>query len=148
MPTQRRRRERVRHALAAGGVVIRRGDRGLEVVLAGRHRDGTWVFPKGTPDRGETPEECALREVREESGLEVRLIRPLGTIEYSFTLPGERVRKQVHFYLMEATGGDLSLHDPEYDEARWVSVEDARRLLSFDTYRDVLDRALAAAAAA
>ena len=110
-----------------------------------RSRRRRWV---GTPDRGETPEECALREVREESGLEVRLIRPLGTIEYSFALPGERVRKQVHFYLMEATGGDLSLHDHEYDEARWVSVEDARRLLSFDTYRDVLDRALAAAAAA
>jgi 8-oxo-dGTP pyrophosphatase MutT (NUDIX family) len=127
--------------------VYRRGPSGIEVVIAGRDRDGTWVFPKGQPDHGESIDETAMREVREESGLEVRLLAPLGTVEYSFGAGRELVRKSVHFFLMEPTGGDFSLHDHEYDDIRWVTVPEARRMLSFDTYRDVLDRALAALAA-
>ncbi len=133
---------RQRRAMAAGGVVLRLGDHGAEVALLGRVNDGSWVFPKGTPTSGESLEETALREVREETGLDVRIVRPLGEMTYSFAASGERVHKIVHFFLMEATGGDPSLHDAEYDEVRWVTVLDARRMLSFDTYRDVLDRAL------
>ena len=141
--TGARRRARVRHAIAAGGVVARTGERGPEVVLAGRHRDATWVFPKGTPSPGESLQETALREVREETGLEVRVVRPLGTIEYTFAAVGERVHKSVHFFLMEAVGGDTAGHDREYDEIRWVGAAEAVALLSYQTYRDVLDRALA-----
>lgn len=132
----------VRLASAAGGVVLRDGAGGLEVVLAGRLADGSWVFPKGTPDEGESIEETALREVREESGLEVRIIRPLGTMEYWFAAAGERVHKVVHFFVMEATGGDLARHDTEYDLVRWVPVDEARAMLTFDSYRAVLERAL------
>ena len=145
--TPRHGRRRVRSAVAAGGVVYRHGPDGLEVALAGRFSDGTWVFPKGTPDGQETLEQTALREVREETGLDVRAVSPLGQVEYWFAAGPERVRKAVHFYLMEPIGGDTSLHDHEYDEVRWVPVQEARRMLSFDTYRDVLDRALAAIAA-
>lgn len=134
--------------MAAGGVVVRRGAAGLEVAIAGRQSDGTWVFPKGTPSRGERIEDCALREVREETGLEVRSLAPLGSIEYWFATASTRIHKRVHFFLMEAVGGDVSLHDHEYDEVRWVGVDDARRMLSFPTYVEMLDRALAAAAAA
>lgn len=137
---------RPRDATAAGGVVLRHGDRGVEVAVLGRLNDGSWVFPKGTPADGESVEETALREVREETGLEVRILRPLGPMTYSFAARGERVYKTVHFFLMEATGGDTSLHDAEYDEVRWVTIPEARRMLTFDTYRDVLDRALAEAA--
>lgn len=136
------RRPRARRSTAAGGVVVREGARGPEVVLAGRVADGSWVFPKGTPDPGETIEDTALREVREETGLEVRITRPLGTMEYQFAAAGERVHKLVHFFVMEATGGDLTRHDAEYDVIRWVPADEARRMLSFDTYRAVLDRAL------
>ncbi|TME93243.1 MAG: NUDIX hydrolase [Chloroflexi bacterium] len=146
MPSIRSRRpSRVRTAIAAGGVVMRRRNDDWEVVLAGRQSDGTWVFPKGTPDRGESIEETAEREVREETGLDVRILRPLGQTDYWFAAPGERVHKFVHFFLMEPTGGDLSAHDHEYDEVRWVPLAEARRMLSFDTYREVLDRAVAAA---
>lgn len=145
--TPRHGRRRVRSAVAAGGVVYRHGADGLEVALAGRLSDGTWVFPKGTPDGEETLEQTALREVREETGLDVRAVSPLGQVEYWFAAGPERVRKAVHFYLMEPIGGDTSLHDHEYDEVRWVPVQEARRMLSFETYRDVLDRALAAIAA-
>ncbi|MFN2520873.1 MAG: NUDIX hydrolase [Candidatus Limnocylindria bacterium] len=139
-----RRMGRVRSAIAAGGVVFRGGLDALEVALAGRRSDGSWVFPKGTPDGDESIEETALREVEEETGLKVRITAPLGTMEYWFAAAGERVHKFVHFYLMEPVGGDVSLHDHEYDEVRWVPVAEARRMLSFDTYREVLDRALAA----
>jgi len=134
---------RQRRSTAAGGVVLRDGERGPEVALLGRANDRSWVFPKGTPTSGESLEETALREVREETGLDVRIVRPLGEMSYSFAAAGERVHKVVHFFLMEATGGDPSLHDAEYDEVRWVTVPEARRMLTFDTYRDVLDRALA-----
>jgi len=142
-PRPRARRPlRARTAAAAGGVVLRSAERGREVLLVGRTSDRSWVFPKGTPSDGETREETALREVREETGLSVKIIRPLGDMEYWFAAGGERVHKLVTFYLMEATGGDLSQHDHEYDLVRWVSVSEARQLLSFDTYRDVLDRAI------
>jgi 8-oxo-dGTP pyrophosphatase MutT (NUDIX family) len=142
--TRARRPSRVRNATAAGGVVVRGSEDEVEVVIAGREGDGTWVFPKGTPDRGESLEETALREVREETGLEVRIERPIGTIEYWFAVPGERVHKLVHFYLMTAHGGDVSRHDHEYDHVRWVAADEARRLLTYETYREMLDRALAA----
>ncbi|MBU6423117.1 MAG: NUDIX hydrolase [Chloroflexota bacterium] len=131
---------RVKDAVAAGGVVIRKGERGTEVVLAGR--EGMWVLPKGTPDLAERIEDTATREVREETGLDVRIVRPLGSIEYWFALPRQRVHKVVHFFLMEPLGGDTSRHDHEYEEVRWVPVDEARRLLSFDTYREMLERAL------
>jgi len=142
MPTNRARAVATRVALAAGGVVLRQGPAGPEVVLAGRLADASWVLPKGTPDPGESIEETALREVREESGLEVRITRPLGSMDYWFVVSGQRVHKRVHFFLMEAVGGDLALHDEEYDAVRWVAVDDARRMLSFDSYREILDRAL------
>jgi 8-oxo-dGTP pyrophosphatase MutT (NUDIX family) len=142
----RRSSRRVRDAVAAGGVVIRQGERGAEVVIAGR--EGMWVLPKGTPDSDERIEQTATREVREETGLDVRIVRPLGEIEYWFALPRQRVHKTVHFFLMEPLGGDVSRHDHEYEQVRWVPVEEARRLLTFDTYREMLDRALAGEAAA
>lgn len=149
MSTPRPRRPmRVRTAAAAGGVVLRAAEHGHEVLLVGRTGDGSWVFPKGTPSDGETIEETALREVREETGLLVRILRPLGDMEYWFAAGGERVHKLVTFFVMEAVGGDLSLHDHEYDLVRWVSVGEARRMLTFDTYRDVLDRAIRPEAAA
>ena len=145
MPTARARRAtRVRDALAAGGVVLRGEGDDIEVVIAGRDSDRTWVFPKGTPDRGETIEETAIREVREESGLDVEIVRPIGAIDYWFAVPGERVHKIVHFFLMRPQGGDVSRHDHEYDDVRWVPVADARRMLTYDTYRDMLERAIAA----
>lgn len=146
MPSTRARRpSHTRSATAAGGVVMRGSGDAVEVVLTGRTSDRTWVFPKGTPDAAETIAETALREVREETGLDVEIVRPIGTVEYWFAVPGERVHKVVHFFLMTATGGDLSRHDHEYDEVRWVPVPEARRLLSFDTYREILDRAIEAA---
>ena len=132
-------------ATSAGGVVLRDGSSGRELVLGRRRRDrdgATWSLPKGTPDGDETMEQTALREVEEETGLQVRIVKPVGPIEYWFVQKGTRIHKTVHYYLMEPVGGDLSLHDHELDEVRWVSVDDAPDLMSFSTERELVARAL------
>jgi 8-oxo-dGTP pyrophosphatase MutT (NUDIX family) len=132
-------------AFSAGGVVVRHGVAGPELVLGlrqGFRRRGTWSLPKGTPAGDETPEQTALREVTEETGLKVRIVGTIGDVHYRFVRDGHRVHKTVHYYLMEATGGDLADHDHEFDEVRWVGVGEADALLRFPTERDIVARAV------
>jgi 8-oxo-dGTP pyrophosphatase MutT (NUDIX family) len=104
-----------------------------------RGRDSvTWTLPKGTPDPGETTEETALREVAEETGLEVRIVAPLPSIEYAFVQDGTRIHKTVHYFLMEPIGGDLSRHDAEFERVRWIPFTEAGGLLSFATERELV----------
>jgi 8-oxo-dGTP pyrophosphatase MutT (NUDIX family) len=113
----------------------------VEIALVGRVHAGMWVLPKGTPHRNERIEETALREVREETGLITHLIAELGRIHYSFSRDGTRFRKEVLHFLLEAVGGDVSLHDSEYDEARWFPVAEAERQLTFANEADLVRRA-------
>ena len=139
---------RLRNATAtsAGGIVIR-FDGSIPLFVAGcrrRERDSrTWTLPKGTPNAGETTEETALREVAEETGLEVRITAPLDSIEYWFVLGGTRIHKTVHYFLMEPTGGDLARHDHEFEEVRWVRFDEADTLLTFETERALVAKAAA-----
>ena len=128
-------------ATSAGGVIYRRNDGRVEVALAHRRGPSVWALPKGTPDSGETIEETALRETREETGLDVELVAPIDTIRYFFVRDSTRFRKTVHFYLMRAVGGDLSQHDHEFDEVRWVELGEALGLLTYPTERAVVERA-------
>jgi 8-oxo-dGTP pyrophosphatase MutT (NUDIX family) len=133
-------------ATSAGGIVVRRTGQGLELILGKRRRerDGvTWSLPKGTPDGSETIEQTALREVSEETGLEVRILAPVGPIQYYFVQSGQRIHKTVHYYLMAPTGGDLAQHDHEFDEVRWFGAAEAEAIMSFPTERDIVVRALA-----
>ncbi len=102
----------------------------------------TWSLPKGTPNADETTEETALREVTEETGLTVRILAPIGPIEYFFVQSGTRIHKTVHYFLMEATGGDLASHDHEFEDVRWIDLRDAESLMSFATERAIVARAL------
>ena len=133
------------HAFSAGGVGPRHGEDGVELVHGLRRRDrrtATWSLPKGTPDGDETPAQTALREVAEETGLEVRILDTIGDIRYRFVRDGCRIDKTVHYDLMEAIGGDLADHDHEFDEVRWVAVSEADALMRFPTERDIVARAL------
>ncbi len=131
-------------ATSAGGIVVRH-DEGRPWLVVGsrrRERDGrTWTLPKGTPEAGETTEETALREVNEETGLEVRITGPLDSIEYTFVQSGTRIHKTVHYFMMEATGGELAGHDHEFDEVRWIPFADAATMLTFETERTLVARA-------
>jgi 8-oxo-dGTP pyrophosphatase MutT (NUDIX family) len=134
---------------SAGGVVIRRNDGDVDVALAARRTrkgDLAWGLPKGLVEEGEAPEQAALREVREETGLEAEILEPLGDISYWYVWEDERIRKKVTFFLMEATGGDVSLHDHEMEEIRWFPLQEAVRRASYPSERTVLRRAVDALA--
>lgn len=132
----------VRRAVSCGGVVYRFGAEGPEIVLVSRRQPVLYALPKGTPDPGESDEETALREVREETGLEVRLLGPLGDVRYWFTDgDGVRVDKVVHFFLMEATGGDVAAHDHEFDDVGWYHLVEAERLLTHKNQLHILHKA-------
>jgi 8-oxo-dGTP pyrophosphatase MutT (NUDIX family) len=113
-------------------------------LLCGRHSDNLWALPKGTPEPGETIEQAALREVREETGVVVQIEAAVGDIKYWFSRPQEGVRyfKTVHHFLMVPTGGDPSLHDHEFDEVRWVAAGEALKIMTYPNEVKVLRRAL------
>jgi 8-oxo-dGTP pyrophosphatase MutT (NUDIX family) len=138
---------RTTRATSAGGIVIRVEGGTRQIVLGQRHRErdgATWTLPKGTPDAGETTEQTALREVTEETGLEVAILETIGDVEYWFMQAGTRIHKVVHYFLMEPTGGALDRHDHEFDEVRWVELAEAEGLMSHESERRVVADAAAA----
>lgn len=138
------RRLQIEDLVSAGGIVYRLGEAGPEIVLCGRSVEGLWGLPKGTPQDAETIEETARREVREETGLDVRIERKVGEIEYWFTRlqQGKRFHKRVHHFLMAPIGGTTDQHDHEYDVVRWFSAIEAQRRLTHQNEVAILKRAL------
>ena len=135
---------RTARAVSAGGVVLAEPRPDAPVALvAHRSARGSlqWTLPKGAREEGETVEETALREVREETGLEADLIGPLDTIDYWFVWAPERTRyhKFVHYFLMRFVGGDFSQHDHEMEDAAWFEPTQARQQMSFANERRLLD---------
>jgi 8-oxo-dGTP pyrophosphatase MutT (NUDIX family) len=135
---------RTARALSAGGVVLAEPRPDAPVALvAHRSVRGTlqWTLPKGAQEEGESVTQTALREVREETGLEAELIGPLDTIDYWFVWAPENTRyhKFVHYFLMRAVGGDFAEHDHEMEEAAWFEPAQARRRMSFANERKLLD---------
>jgi 8-oxo-dGTP pyrophosphatase MutT (NUDIX family) len=133
-----------RSEVSAGGVVYRRRKGRLEIALAARRtRRGelAWGLAKGAIEPGEAVESAAVREVREETGLEARIEAPLGDIRYFYVWEGVRVRKTVHFFLMRSTGGRVSLRDHEMEDVRWFPLEEALKLAAYRGEREVLERA-------
>jgi 8-oxo-dGTP pyrophosphatase MutT (NUDIX family) len=142
-------------AFSAGGVILRRAAgaplpadpsrqgplEGMEVVLVGRASEDFWVLPKGTPRAGESHEQVALREVQEETGVAGRILGEIDSIHYWFARHGVRYSKEVLYYLMEATGGDVSLHDHEYDDARWFPIAEVPGRLAYENEAEIVRRA-------
>jgi len=142
----------VKRTESFGGVVVRAADGSPEVALIRvRNLKGkdVWALPKGGAEPGETGEAAALREVREETGLEAEIVEPLDSVTYWFLWPPEQVRykKTVHLYLMRATGGDTGDHDDEVEEVRFVQLDDAARMATYRTDKQILKRAADAARA-
>jgi 8-oxo-dGTP pyrophosphatase MutT (NUDIX family) len=119
---------------AAGGAVVRRGERGLDVLLVHRPRYDDWTLPKGKAEPGESDEDCARREVEEETGLRCTLGRELTTVRYTdrFGRP-----KYARYWEMEPIDGAFAPGD-EVDEIRWVPLTDAASMLSYPRDADVL----------
>lgn len=124
---------------AAGGVVWRPAVDGVEIVLVHRPRHEDWSLPKGKLDDGETWLDAAVREVGEETGLAVEVGDSLGEVTYQVTRHGKVLGKAVRYWALRATGGEFVPND-EVDELRWVSVDAAVDLLTYDLDRDVVAR--------
>jgi 8-oxo-dGTP pyrophosphatase MutT (NUDIX family) len=90
-----------------------------------------WSLPKGHVEPGETPEDAAIREVAEETGITGRVVATLGTIDFWFVADGRRVHKTVHHYLLMATDGELSADDVEVEEVEWVPLGELSERLAY-----------------
>jgi 8-oxo-dGTP pyrophosphatase MutT (NUDIX family) len=135
---------KTRRQVSAGGVLFRRTGRGPEILLASRRTrrgDLVWGLPKGLVEPGEDAEETAGREVAEETGYRGRIIEPLGEVSYWFVWSGERIRKTVHFFLMEDSGEAPGPRDREMEDVAWFPAEEAVGAAGFDTEKDILRRA-------
>ncbi len=122
---------------AAGGLVARDGPNGIELVLVHRPAYDDWSFPKGKLLEGESERDAALREVEEETGVRCRMGRDVGSLSY---VDGRGRPKTVHYWMMELADGDVLAAANEVDEARWFTVVEARRMLTYEHDRRLLDR--------
>src|SRR5437868_12256322 len=135
---------------SAGGVLVKR-IRGRPMVAAirpGGKPEGVWALPKGNLDPGERPEQTAVREVFEETGVHGRVVEKLGDVKYTYTRrDGVRVFKIVSFYLLRAGRGRLGEIEErmrvEVAEACWLPLDDAPRLLAYGGEREMAAKALA-----
>jgi 8-oxo-dGTP pyrophosphatase MutT (NUDIX family) len=143
MSTERRTPRPDERETSYGGVVVRGSDT-IVITPVGKTVTG---LPKGGPRQGETAEETAAREVREETGVEVTVRERLGDVRYWYRRGGKRILKTVHFFLCDYVAGDTADHDHEVDEARWIPLEEAAVTLSFPGEREMIERALSKIAA-
>jgi len=127
----RKKTRRMQKEHSAGGIVFRE-DSGQVVVLVTQSsaHDG-WIFPKGHLERGETASDAALREVKEETGVDARIVERVGTIRYAFRVRGRQIAKTALFYLMEYVGGKASDESPEVRAVTWVPLGQVAGTLSF-----------------
>ena len=111
---------------------------------------GVWALPKGLVGPGEEPEETAIRETAEETGVRAEPVRKLGDVRYVYTWAGQRIFKVVSIYLLRYRGGRLGEIPPEHAhevaEARWLPLEEAPRLLAYKGEREMAEKAIAALA--
>jgi 8-oxo-dGTP pyrophosphatase MutT (NUDIX family) len=139
-----RRRIPTQREVSAGGVVYRRGGDDIEVVLASRRTrrgDLAWGLAKGGIEPGESREDAAVREGREETGLDATSEADLGDTNYIYVWEDVRIRKRVHFFLMRHVGGDVDDRDDEMEEISWFPLERALQRAAYRGEREVLGRA-------
>jgi 8-oxo-dGTP pyrophosphatase MutT (NUDIX family) len=131
----------VKHERSAGGLVVRDAESGEEIAVV-TPRAGVTALPKGHPEPGESLEQAALREVREEVGIVAGNAQPLGEVGYWYTLHGERIRKTVAFFLCRYLSGSVDDHDDEVIAAGWIPLAEAPDRLSYRGESEMAAKAL------
>jgi 8-oxo-dGTP pyrophosphatase MutT (NUDIX family) len=140
----------VEREFSAGGVLVKtiRGRLMVAAIRPGGKPAGVWALPKGNLDPGEKPEETAVREVFEETGVHGHLVEKLGDVKYTYTRrSGDRVFKIVSFYLLQAGRGRIGeiveAMRVEVTEARWLPLDDAPKVLAYGGEREMVQKARA-----
>ena len=138
------RRPPVEREFSAGGVVVNPHGECIVIVPTRRAKGGERVLalPKGHPEGGESGADAALREIREETGLEAQLVEKLGDVRYWYQRDGKRIAKVVSFFLFEHVSGDPGGDPFEVEEARWMPLDEAVDALTYPGERDMAGRAL------
>lgn len=131
--------------ISAGGVAYRKRRGRIDVAIISVGEENRWQLPKGIVDKGESTEAAAMREVREEAGIETEAIELLDKAEYWYYGKNRagrvRFHKFVYFYLLRYKSGDVRDHDHEVNEARWVSINEAVDMLAFSSEKKIVERA-------
>ncbi len=129
---------------SAGGVVFNDANEIIVIVPTRRAASGARVLalPKGHPDGPESAAEAALREVREEAGVDAEVVESLGQVRYWYQRGGRRISKSVEFFLLRYLSGDVADHDHEVEDARWMPAAQAAKRLTYDGERDMVRKAL------
>jgi 8-oxo-dGTP pyrophosphatase MutT (NUDIX family) len=133
----------VEREFSAGGVVTRAGERAVEcivIVPTRRAKGGARVLalPKGHPENDESGADAALREIREETGIEAALVDKLGDVRYWYQRDGRRIAKVVSFFLFEYVSGEPGGDPVEVEEARWMPLDEAEAALSYTGEREMV----------
>jgi 8-oxo-dGTP diphosphatase len=135
----------IQNQVSSGGVAFRRLNGRVEIALISVGAEPRWQLPKGMIDPGETQEVTAVREVREEAGIQTEVVEPIDAIDFWFsagTYPSRvRVHKTVHFFLLRYCSGSPDDHDHEVNEARWVEVDQAAQMLTYESERKIVRQA-------
>ena len=127
---------------SAGGVVYRHTEDGYDIVAVQRARHEDWSLPKGHIEAGESREQAALREVKEETGLDAQIVGDLGEVVYFYRRKNEGlVRKSVYHYLMQALSDKLGGPNWEVSEVRWIPITEAHTLLSYENDKGIVRKA-------
>ena len=127
---------------SAGGVVVRKKNNQTEVLICERFSENLIALPKGKPNEGEYEAATAIREVREETGINAIIKNKIKDIFYSFKSPNGIINKKVSFFLMEKIDGEISNHDDEFDKVYWEKCDSALKKLSHQGEKDVLEKAI------
>lgn len=131
----------MKREFSAGGVCFKKEDGRVFIVIFKPEGRDVWQLPKGWIDKGETSQEAAIREVKEEGGVEGKIIDKIDTQKFFYTFEGERRFKTVNYYLMEYTRGDPSEHDWEAEIAEWVEIDQAIERLTFKGEKEIVKKA-------
>ncbi|MBI5233661.1 MAG: NUDIX hydrolase [Deltaproteobacteria bacterium] len=131
--------------VSAGGVVFRRTGNKVEIALISVKGGKVWTLPKGLMEQGEGLARTAHREVREETGLDGKILKMISSIHYFYSRKKdggfERVFKIVYFFLMEYTSGDTAFHDEEVEDCKWFPIDEAIEIVKFKDEKDILSKA-------
>lgn len=134
-------KRKTRNEHSSGGAVLTVRNGTPHVALIATRGRTRWGLPKGAVGEGETSEQAALREVREETGLDAEIVKLLDTIEYFFRAGDTLIRKRVDFYLMRYVAGELTPQLSEVDDVEWVELSEAISRASFESEKKLLESA-------
>ena len=132
----------IKKEFSAGGIVFKKEGFQTFILVAKHSGHHGWVFPKGWIEKGENPEKTAIREVREEGGVEAKIIRELPQAVFFFQINGQKIKKTVTYFLMEYVSGDPKDHDWEMEEAGWLEKDQVLGRITYSSDKKVFQEAL------